>query len=101
VIAIRWTETAASDLRNIHDYIAHDSLTVARAVCAQRYDAVSQLGDFPDLGRSVPERPEPALRELVRPPYRIVYERRADTVFVLTVFHAARMFPHEIRQPAR
>ena len=59
MIAIRWTETAASDLQNIHDYIAKDSVTVARAVCGRLYDAVSQLGDFPDMGRPVPERPEP------------------------------------------
>lgn len=101
MIALRWTETAASDLQNIHDYIAKDSPTVAHAVARRVCDAISRLGDFPDMGRPVPERAEPGLRELVRPPYRIVYERRPDSVIILTVFHAARMFPDEIGAPAR
>jgi len=36
------------------------------------------------------------LRELVRPPYRIVYERTDDQVVILTVFHAARTFPEDL-----
>jgi toxin ParE1/3/4 len=92
VTQIRWTETAASDLQNIHNFIGKDSVTIANLVCGRLYDAVSELSDFPDLGRPVPERPELGLRELVRPPYRIVYEHRPDAVVVLTVFHAARQF---------
>lgn len=101
MIAIRWTETAASDLQNIHDYIAKDSPTVAQSVAARLYDAVSHLADAPDMGRPVPERNESGLRELVRPPYRIVYEREPDAVIILTVFHAARMFPNDVGAPAR
>ena len=99
--AIRWTETAASDLESIREYITHDSPTIALLVVARLYEAVSVLRDFPDAGRTVPERNDPNLRELIRPPYRIVYERRTDSVVILTVFHAARTFPPDIIPPAR
>lgn len=59
------------------------------------YGAVDQLAAFPDSGRIVPERRDPVLRELVRPPYRIVYERAADRVDILTIFHGARRFPED------
>ena len=99
--AIRWAETAASDLESIRDYIAHDSPTIAQLVVSRLYEAVSVLADYPDAGRTVPERNDPSLRELIRPPYRIVYERRSDAVVILTVFHAARTFPPDIAPPAR
>jgi plasmid stabilization system protein ParE len=41
----------------------------------------------------VPEFGRPNLRELVVRPYRLVYRLRGDVVEVVTVFHAARMFP--------
>ena len=52
--AIRWTETAASDLESIRDYIANDSPTIAQLVVARLYETVSVLADYPDAGRTVP-----------------------------------------------
>lgn len=101
MIELRWTEVAASDLESIRDYIRRDSPAIAQLVATRLFDAVSMLRDFPEAGRVVPERNDPALRELIRPPYRIVYERRAEAIIVLTVFHAARMFPADIVPPAR
>ncbi len=92
---IRWTETAASDLESIRDYIGRDSPIMAQLVVTRLYEAVSLLEDHPMAGRILPERSDPSLREIVRPPYRIVYERHRDSVTILTVFHSARMFPAE------
>ena len=90
---IRWTAQAVEDLASIKSYIARDSAVLAQLVAARLYNAVDQLSAFPDSGRIVPERGDPSLRELVRPPYRIVYERGEDAVVILTIFHAARTFP--------
>ncbi len=98
---IRWTETAASDLESIRDYIGRDSPIMAQLVVTRLYEAVTLLEDHPTAGRVVPERNDPSLRELVRPPYRIVYERHPDAVTILTVFHSARMFPTDVAPPAR
>jgi plasmid stabilization system protein ParE len=41
----------------------------------------------------VPERGDPEIRELVVRPFRLVYRLRGDTVEVVTVFRASRLFP--------
>jgi len=71
VTAIRWTETAASDLESIRDYIRRDSPVIAQVVATRLFEAVTVLQEFPDSGRIVPERSDPTLRELIRAPYRI------------------------------
>lgn len=98
---VRWTETAADDVVAIRDYVAQDSPLAAQAIAAKLVDAVEVLASFPDCGRMVPERADPVLRELIRPPYRIVYERGSDAVLILTIFHAARRFPDLDDSPAR
>lgn len=90
---VRWTLQAADDLAAIHDFIHRDSPAHAQAVVERLFLAADQLRSFPDLGRVVPERDEPDLRELVRAPYRIVYRRRPEMIEILTVFHATRAFP--------
>jgi toxin ParE1/3/4 len=55
--------------------------------------AADQIAAFPKSGRVVPESNDPAIREVIRPPYRVVYRIvSADTVHVLTVHHSARQF---------
>ena len=48
---------------------------------------------FPESGRVVPERSDPAIREIVVSPYRIVYRLRGDIAEVATVFRGSRQFP--------
>lgn len=94
---VRWTEQAADDLAAILEFIRRDSPAYAHLVVGRLYGAVGQLRDFPDSGRVVPERAQPTLRELIRPPYRVVYRRSAELVEILTVFHSASLFPESIR----
>lgn len=93
---VRWTEHAFRDLDGIHSYIRTDSPNIAREVAKRLWEAVLVLREFPDSGRVVPERAVPTLRELILPPYRIVYRRRAELIEVLTIFHAARQFPRRL-----
>jgi plasmid stabilization system protein ParE len=90
---IRWTLQAAEDLEAIHEFIARDSAHYARLVVERVLQAIDQLGQFPESGRIVPELSEPSIREIVRRPYRIVYRLSADTVELLTIFHASRETP--------
>jgi len=97
VTDVRWTEQAADDLLAIRDFIARDSAKYAQLVVERLYSAVGQLRDFPDSGRVVPERAQPHLRELIRPPYRIVYRREPDLVEILTIVRSSRLLPADIR----
>lgn len=59
------------------------------------------LATNPNLGRVVVELADPALRELVITPYRMVYEVRADegVIAILTVLHGRQMLPIDLRDP--
>lgn len=78
MIEVRWTPQAADDLQAIHDFIARDSARYAQAEAQRIVIALDQLIAFPNSGRVVPERPQDDLRELVLPPYRIVYRLRLE-----------------------
>jgi len=96
VTVVRWTPQAADDLQAIYDFIARDSQHYAQLTVEDILAAIDRLGQFPLMGRRVPERPRDDLRELIKPPYRIVY-RVSEVVKILTIFRASRLFPSELK----
>jgi toxin ParE1/3/4 len=101
VTELRWTDTAVDDLTSIRDFIARESPLTAHQVIERLVTATNVLRDFPNSGRIVPERPDSAFRELIRAPYRIVYENTHGAVTILTFFHSARRFPEGLDEAAR
>jgi plasmid stabilization system protein ParE len=73
VTLVRWTPQAADDLQAIYDFIARDSPHYAQLTVEDILAAIDRLARFPLMGRQVPERQRDDLRELIKPPYRIVY----------------------------
>jgi plasmid stabilization system protein ParE len=45
------------------------------------------------MGRVVPESGELQIREIQRPPYRIIYRRGTELIEILTIHHSARPLP--------
>jgi addiction module RelE/StbE family toxin len=93
VSRVIWSPRAVADLEAIREHIASDSEQYAGLVVGRLVAAPGRLLQFPESGRMVPEFGRPNLRELVVPPYRLVYRLQGDVVEVVTVFHSARMFP--------
>jgi len=93
VTEVRWTEQAVENLAAIKAFIDQESPAYALAVVGRLYQAVGQLAQFPDSGRIVPEQTRSEIRELVRPPYRIVYRRRPDLVEIVLVFRSSLPLP--------
>lgn len=91
-----WTPQAILDLKTVREYIERDSPLYARLVTERLYNAVGQLISYPESGRIVPELGRPAIRELVRGSYRIVYRIDSDATRVLTVVHTAQLFPKNL-----
>ena len=54
-----------------------------------------QIGGFPQSGRMVPEYQDINIREVIEPPYRIVYRVTPNRVDVLAVFHGAQLLPDD------
>jgi plasmid stabilization system protein ParE len=92
-----WSPRSVADVEAIREHIASNSDLYAGLVVSRLVAAPDRLLQFPQLGRVVPEFGEPGLRELIVRPYRLVYRLRGEIIEVVTVFHAARMFP-ELQQ---
>ena len=90
-----WTDEALRHLDNIYRHIAEDAPVYARRMVDKITRRSQQIGAFPQSGRMVPEYQDIEIREVVEPPYRIVYRVTADRVDVLAVFHGARLLPDE------
>jgi toxin ParE1/3/4 len=90
-----WSPTAKFDLKDIAVFIAEDSASAAERFVRSLFQAVERLADFPESGRIVPEFNDPAIREVIRKPCRIVYrvDGRKRVVEIARVWHAARGTP--------
>jgi toxin ParE1/3/4 len=61
---------------------------------------VSIAFDYPELGRRLPEFPDANLRQLIVPPYRVLYMIVDDTVTILDIVHG-RSQPTDETDPER
>jgi len=52
---------------------------------------IETLIDNPDIGRMVPEFGDKKIRELIHPPFRIVYLKESDSVHVVRVWRSERL----------
>ena len=93
---VRWTPQGADDLEAIYDFIARDSPHYAQLTIEGIFATIDRLEQFPLMGRHVPESSREDLRELIKPPYRIVY-RVGEIVKIVTIFRASRLFPSELK----
>jgi len=84
-----------SHLLEIAAHIALDAPERAANVVERLQGRVEQLARFPDSGRIVPEFSTGDRRELIEPPYRIVYRRRGARIEVLA---GAGAFPARFRR---
>ena len=89
---LRWTTQAVEDVEAIRKFIANDSDAYADLVVARLLEAVGRLELFPRSGRIIPELADPQLREIIEYPYRIVYRVLDESIEILTVFRASRLF---------
>lgn len=91
MVYINWTLQAKSDLKNIADFIANDSIKYARIHILKIRKLTEILKTHPQIGRIVEELEKPDIRELVYRNYRIIYKIVSeDRVDILTVHHSAR-----------
>ncbi|WPH23896.1 type II toxin-antitoxin system RelE/ParE family toxin [Variovorax paradoxus] len=88
---VLWTLSAEQDRADIVDFIAQDNPLAAIRMDETFSAAVGRLAEHPLLGRAGQI---PGTRELIpHESYRLVYEVRADTIWILTLVHTARQWP--------
>ena len=96
---IDWTEPSLLDLENMRDDIRKDSKYYATRFVEKIIEAVENLDELPQMGRTVPEAEEESIRELLLHNYRIIYRVEADRILVLTVIHGARDLSQKTAKP--
>lgn len=89
--SIRFAESALVDLESMRAWYAEQGVPdVGERLLREIVAAIEALADHPDLGRIVPEFGQPFLRELIRPPFRVVYRRDPKHVRIVRVWRSER-----------
>ena len=92
---------AISDLRDIVLYISPDRPEAAQKLGYALIGKTKVLSSFPRLGTIVREFADPDIRQLVLPPYRIIYrvDDAAGIVGVARYWHGAQseMSRHDVK----
>ena len=91
-ITVVFAESALRDLEGIRAWYAEQGVPeVGDRLVAEIFQQVERLVDHPELGRVVPEFDQPFLRELIHPPFRIVYRRDPVRIRVVRVWRSERL----------
>jgi toxin ParE1/3/4 len=88
---IIWAVVAENDLKEIIEYIATDSPANALKILKRIKQKASSLYTLPERGRIVPDLQDQGIllyRELIIPPWRIIYRISEMKVYVLSVLDA-------------
>jgi len=92
VARLIWTEPALADLEAIADYIALDNPAAACRFVERVFQSVERLERFPRSGKRPAELTRSPYREIVVTPCRVFYRAERDSVFILHVMRAERLF---------
>jgi len=93
VYDVIWSKSAFTDFERIIRYITQDNPSQASAIFKNIKERASSLRSFPERGRVVPELEAQGIlsyRELVIPPWRIIYRTAEKSVFVLAIVDSRR-----------
>lgn len=86
---ITFSNSAISDLNNIKEYYLSQGVPrIGIEFVSKIITHIETLADNPDIGRVVPEFDDILLRELIQPPFRIVYLRETETLKIVRVWRS-------------
>ena len=91
-IKISFAISALADLEDILEFYREQQVPhVGERLVGNVIKDIELLGEQPDMGRIVPEFDLKYLRELIRPPFRIVYRRDRKKVRILRIWRSERL----------
>lgn len=91
-ITIRFAESALRDLDDLKIWYTEQGVAaVGDRLVSEILQRIEQLTDHPDLGRIVPEFDQAFLRELIHPPFRIVYRHDRQRVRIVRIWRSERL----------
>ena len=87
-----WAAPAKTDLKAIYDFVASDSKYYAKKVIQDIIDRTSIIETDPMIGRKVPEIDDENIREIFAYSYRILYEIKTESIYIISIIHGRRDF---------
>ena len=89
-LTLRFARRADRQLTQILEYIALDNPDAAQKIASHLEDLMEKVLRFPEMGRALfPNLPH---REIITYPCRIIYQRRAETLWVVAVLRVEQLF---------
>jgi plasmid stabilization system protein ParE len=86
------SESALGDLEGIREWYVEQGLSeVGERLLLEILEHIEPLSDHPEIGRIVPEFGQTFLRELIHPPFRIVYRLDPGRVRIVRVCRGERL----------
>jgi plasmid stabilization system protein ParE len=91
-IVIEFAESAIGDLEDILAwYVVQEVPGTGKRLLGEIVAQVERLANFPESERIVPEFELPQLREIVNPPFRIVYRIDGVCISIIRVWRGERV----------
>ena len=91
-VVISFAASAVRDLEEIKAWYTGQGVSdIGERLVAEVFQRVETLADHPDVGRVVPEFEQSFLRELIHPPFRIVYRHDTKHVRIVRVWRSERL----------
>jgi len=90
-VKVRFTPSARTQFLAAIAYIYRENPTAAAAFRHKAEKVLSRLQKFPQSGRRLPEFPDLPFREVIVAPYRFFYRVNEKTVWIVAVWHRARL----------
>ena len=86
------SNSALDDLEGIKQYYEKEGAPhIGKQFIVSIIDHIQTLRGNPDIGRIVPEFDERKIRELIHPPFRVVYLREQSSIHVIRLWRSERL----------
>ncbi len=86
------SRSAFNDLERIKKYYTEEAIPhIGERFVTSIVEHFQTLSDNPDIGRKIPEFNEDKIRELIRPPFRLVYLREKNSIHIIRVWRSERL----------
>ena len=96
--SITFATSAVADLDDILEWYQEQQVPeVGIEQTKEILHQIESLRDQPERGRIVPEFNNKNLREIIRPPYRIVYRRQKAKISIVRIWRSERL----LKMPAK
>ncbi|WP_372737005.1 type II toxin-antitoxin system RelE/ParE family toxin [Neptunomonas sp.] len=89
---ISFSKSAVEDLESIKNYYLDQGVPhIGEGFVIAIVEHIETLAQHPDIGRAVPEFNDEHIRELIHPPFRIVYLRESISIKIVRVWRSERL----------